>query len=78
MSAVIIRRTLDSTTLDLPELRPLIGKAVEIVVREERTQPATEEEWIAFFAQGADDLIDPELYKQYREFDRQQWKAPEL
>jgi hypothetical protein len=32
---VRILRKLDSETLYLPELRPLIGKSVEIIVREE-------------------------------------------
>lgn len=34
MSAIRIRKTLDSDTLYLPELRPLIGRTVEIVVEE--------------------------------------------
>lgn len=32
MNAVRIRRKLDSETLHLPELKPLIGKTVEIIV----------------------------------------------
>ncbi|HET6572833.1 MAG TPA: hypothetical protein VFG68_04465 [Fimbriiglobus sp.] len=40
MNAIHIHKTLDSDTLHLPELRPLIGRRVEIVVREE--QPAAE------------------------------------
>ena len=35
MNAVRIRKRVDSDTLHLPELRPLIGKEVEIIVREE-------------------------------------------
>ncbi len=35
MNAVRIRRTLESETLHLPEIKPLIGKTVEIVIREE-------------------------------------------
>jgi hypothetical protein len=31
---VRIRRKLDSETLYLPELRPLIGKTVEIIIQE--------------------------------------------
>jgi hypothetical protein len=37
MSTIVIHRRIDSETLHLPELRPLIGKTVEIVVREEPT-----------------------------------------
>ena len=36
---VRIRRKLSSETLDLPELRPLIGKDVEIVVTEIEPAP---------------------------------------
>jgi hypothetical protein len=36
MATIIIRKRIDSETLHLPELKPLIGKTVEIVVREER------------------------------------------
>jgi len=34
MNAVRIRRRLESDTLHLPELKPLIGKNVEIIVQE--------------------------------------------
>ncbi len=79
MSVIRIHRRIDSETLHLPELRPLIGKAVEIVVTEEPTPPtATEKDWEAFFAEAGTDLVDPEVYKQYREFDRQHNNAPDL
>ena len=78
MPDILIHRKLDSDTLHLPELQPLIGKTVEIVVRESRPGTATEADWIAFFADGPDEQLDPELYRQYREFDRLNWKAPEL
>jgi hypothetical protein len=35
MDAVRLRRKLESDTLHLPELKPLVGKTVEIIVREE-------------------------------------------
>jgi hypothetical protein len=35
MSVVRIRRKLESETLHLPELKPLLGKTVEIIVQEE-------------------------------------------
>ena len=35
MTAVRLRRKLDSETLHLPELKPLLGKMVEITVQEE-------------------------------------------
>ncbi len=34
MAAIRIRKTIDSETLTLPELRPLIGRTVEIVIEE--------------------------------------------
>jgi hypothetical protein len=42
MSAIRIRRTLDSDTLHLPELRPISGRTVEIVVEEAPPDPAAE------------------------------------
>ena len=41
MNAVRIRRRLESDTLHLPELKPLIGKAVEIIVLEEAAPAIT-------------------------------------
>ena len=35
MNAIRIRKTLDSETLHLPELKPLLGKAVEIIILED-------------------------------------------
>jgi hypothetical protein len=35
VNAIRIRKTVDSETLHLPELRPLIGRQVEIIVLEE-------------------------------------------
>lgn len=40
MSAIRIRKTLDSDTLHLPELRPYIGRTVEIVVEESEVERA--------------------------------------
>jgi hypothetical protein len=37
MNALRIRRKLESETLYLPELKPLIGKEVEIIVEEKRS-----------------------------------------
>src|SRR5262245_57599785 len=44
MNAIRIRKTLDSDTLHLPELKPLIGRTVDIIVQEPAT-PATAEEF---------------------------------
>ena len=37
MNAIRIRKTIESETLHLPELRPLVGRTVEIIVLEEGT-----------------------------------------
>ena len=37
MNAVRLRRRIDSETLHLPELRPFVGKDVEIIVLEDGT-----------------------------------------
>ena len=38
MNAIRIRRQIDSETLHLPELKPLFGKMVEIIVLEDETR----------------------------------------
>jgi len=79
MDVIRIRTRIDSETLHLPELRPLIGKAVEIVVQEAPSaQPAREADWEAFFAAAGNELVDPEVYQRYREYDRQHNNAPGL
>jgi hypothetical protein len=78
MSAIHIRRTLDSDTLHLPELKPLIGKAVEITITE---APAVEntKDWSAL-EEAARELTDYDfdLPMRYREFDRQHNTSPDL
>lgn len=47
MSSIRIRTKLESDTLVLPELRPLIGKTVDIEVTERLEQPSPEDRWAA-------------------------------
>jgi hypothetical protein len=51
MNAIRIRKKLDSDTLYLPELRPLLGQTVEIIVLEDESRagirPGTGD-WAAF------------------------------
>jgi hypothetical protein len=77
MSTIRIHRTLDSDTLHLPELKPLIGKAVEITVTEAPAEGTGD--WSAL-EEAARELTDYDfdLVRRYREFDRQQNKPPEL
>jgi hypothetical protein len=75
MNAVRIRRKLDSDTLHLPELKPLIGKDVEIIVLEDETRstilPGTGD-WEAA-ARAAEELresgYDFDASKRLREYD---------
>jgi hypothetical protein len=79
MDAIRVRKKINSETVYLPELRPLIGKTVEIIVREEPPAPAgTEQDWEAWFTSAGDDRIDADLYTEYREFDRQHNQPPHL
>jgi len=77
MDAIHINTQLDSDTLYLPQVRPLIGKRVEIIVQE---QAATDEKrpndrnphrdaWKAALTELADLDIDWDAYRRQREFD---------
>jgi hypothetical protein len=71
MPDIVIRRTLDSDTLHLPELKPLVGKAVEIIVRERPPMPADlPEKWRPLWEIGGLDLIDPDAVRALREASR--------
>jgi hypothetical protein len=74
MKIIHLRQQIVSETLHIPELREMIGKTADIVVRVEPavSSPATEDDWREFFAEAGRDLIDPDLYRDYREFDRGQ------
>jgi hypothetical protein len=48
MHAIRVRKTIDSETLHLPELKPLIGRTVDITVEEQ--PPAVRDE---FWAEAA-------------------------
>jgi hypothetical protein len=77
MNAIRIRTTLTSDTLHLPELKPLIGRSVEIIVLEEPTtsevRPGTGD-WEAA-ARAAKELrergtYDFDAWREQREYDR--------
>jgi hypothetical protein len=77
MDAIHINTKLDSDTLYLPQVRPLIGKTVEIIVQERAsTGEQTQNEgnpnriaWKAALAGLADLDIDWDAYRRQREFD---------
>jgi hypothetical protein len=69
-----LTRQILSEHLDLPELRPFIGKQVEITIQE--TAPNSNvSRWQALADVGGADLIDPEVVGHYRAFDVGQQKA---
>ncbi len=57
MKAIRIHKQLESETLHLPELRPLVGKRVEIIVQEEPAPATGTGNW-ADLEQLARDLKD--------------------
>jgi hypothetical protein len=65
-----IRRTLDSETLHLPELRPLLGKRVEITVEEEPAILPGTGDWAAL-EEAASDLegYDFDAWRRQRDYD---------
>lgn len=74
MTAIRIRKKLDSETLHLPELRPLLGRNVEIVVHETVESPAVPGtgDWDAA-ARAAQELqeagYDFDAWREQRDFD---------
>ncbi len=72
MNAVRIRRRLESDTLHLPELKPFIGKAVEIIVLEETTPaitPGTGDWDAAMKAVEELEDYDFDAFRKQREYD---------
>jgi len=66
-----ITQQLQSATLNLPELLPLVGRQVEIIIRE--VEPAeSDDPWAGLKALAGQDLVDPDAYKQLRELDLRQ------
>ena len=70
MSAIRIRKRIDSETLHLPELRPLLGKAVEIIVREQPAILPGTGNWAAL-EEAARDLAgyDFDAWRAQRDYD---------
>ena len=65
-----IQKKIESETLYLPELKPLIGKTVEIVVREEPSSADRAALYDEFFALAGQDVVDPDAYQRLREASR--------
>jgi hypothetical protein len=75
MSVIHLTQEVESETLHLPELRPLIGKKVEITIREVPTPAAVKAGWDALAALAGQDLLDDKVIEEYREFDKKHWRA---
>lgn len=60
MNAIRIRRQLDSDTLFLPEVKPFIGRTVEIIILEDSAAPPTPSPLAKFLALAPPDKpFDP-------------------
>jgi len=69
MNAIRVRKHIASETLHLPELKPLIGREVEIIVLSESPlpEPPTGPScYDAFFSLAGQDVVDPDAYKELR------------
>jgi hypothetical protein len=69
MNALRIHTRIDSDTLRLPELRALIGQDVEIIVLATGPVRAGDDRWNALQSAAGKNLVDPNVYREYREFD---------
>jgi hypothetical protein len=73
MNAIRIRKTIESETLHLPELKPLIGRTVEIIVMEEPApgvHPGTGDWEAAAEASRALAGYDFDAWREQRAFDQ--------
>jgi hypothetical protein len=61
MTAIRIETTIDSDTLHLSQLKPLVGKSVEITVREmpQRAERPGRGTWVSPLAGSVIEYIDP-------------------
>jgi hypothetical protein len=61
MTAIRIETTIDSDTLHLPQLKPLMGKTVEIIVREmpQRTLRPDDRAWVSPLAGTVIEYSEP-------------------
>jgi hypothetical protein len=70
MNAIRFRKTIDSETLHLPELKPFVGQTVEIIVLEEDSIRPGSGDWDAAMKAVADlEDYDFDAVKRQREYD---------
>ena len=75
MSVIHVTQEIESDTLHLPELRPLIGKKVEITIREVSAPVDSNAGWDALMALAGQDLIDPDAFAELRGLETDPWRA---
>ena len=66
MNAVRVRKHIESETLHLPELSPMIGTDVEIIVLQEEPPPRAGGNFGALAGLAGKDVVDPDAYKELR------------
>ena len=61
MTPIRIETTIDSDTLHLPQLKPLVGKSVEIIVREmpHQAERPSDGSWVSPLAGSVIEYNDP-------------------
>jgi hypothetical protein len=69
MTEIHLTRDLESETLQLPELKPLIGRKVEIIVRDLTPTRVPMDPWDALSALAGRDLVEPGAYRELRDLD---------
>ncbi len=72
MTEIHLTHDVQSDTLKLPELQPLIGKRVEIIIRDLSPQSGLPNPWDGLQSLAGRNLVDPDAYRQLRDLDRQQ------
>ncbi len=70
MTELHLTHDLQSDTLKLPELQPLIGKKVEIIIREIPHLAGPANPWDSLQSLAGQDLVDPDAYRQLRDLER--------
>jgi hypothetical protein len=72
MTEIHLTDDVRSDTLTLPELQSLIGRKVEIIIRDLSEPPGPSIPWESLQCLAGHDLVDPDAYRQLRDLDRQQ------
>ena len=71
MTEIHLTQDVQSDTLKLPELQSLIGKKVEIIIRDISQHSLPSNPWDGLQSLAGQDLVDPDAYQQLRDLDRQ-------